>query len=117
MSTENGRRRPAANGHGGSSLGERLRSERSARGLSLRELALDDLDPPPSTAEDSPAPARSAAARSAQGSTPVLRASDGSAIQLESGVRWERLTARTEKGVEFEDAHAIWVVLGRQQVG
>src|SRR5262245_9499456 len=39
MSTENGRRRPAANGHGGSSLGERLRSERTARGLSLRELA------------------------------------------------------------------------------
>jgi len=223
MSTENGRRRPAANGHGGSSLGERLRFERTARGLSLRELArragvspsllsqietakifpsvgtlyaivrelgvsideifvLDDMDPPPSTPEDSPAPARRAAAPFAQGSTPVLRVSDRSAIQLESGVRWERLTARTEKGVEFlytvyaaggesapesapidhggrefgivvrgslevtvgdeqftltpgdtvffestiphrlhnggtEDAHAIWVVLGRQQVG
>src|SRR5262245_58428797 len=142
MSTENGRRRPAANGHGGSSLGERLRSERTARGLSLRELArragvspsllsqietakifpsvgtlyaivrelgvsideifvLDDMDPPPSTPEDAPPPARPAAAPFAQGSTPVLRASDRSAIQLESGVRWERLTARTENGVEF----------------
>jgi transcriptional regulator with XRE-family HTH domain len=224
MSTENGRRRPAGNGHGGSSLGERLRSERTARGLSLRELArragvspsllsqietakiypsvgtlyaivrelgvsideifvVDDVDPRPAAADGAPAPApRLAAVPAARPRTPVLRAADRSAIQLESGVRWERLTARTEKGVEFlytvyaaggesapasepidhggrefgivvrgtlevtvgdeqftltpgdtvffdstiphrlhnasaEDAHAIWVVLGRQQVG
>ena len=39
MTTDNGRRRPSGNGDGASSLGERLRSERTARGLSLRELA------------------------------------------------------------------------------
>src|SRR5262245_56023663 len=224
MSTENGSRRRAGNGHGGSSLGERLRFERTARGLSLRELArragvspsllsqietakifpsvgtlyaivrelgvsideifvLDDVDPGPSRQDDPPAPApRSAARPVAHEPTPVLRVGDRSAIQLESGVRWERLTARTEKGVEFlytvyaaggesapagapidhggrefgivvrgalevtvgdeeftltpgdtvfsdstiphrlqnggnEDAHAIWVVLGRQEVG
>src|SRR5262245_16654332 len=223
MSTENGSRRRAGNGHGGSSLGERLRSERTARGLSLRELArragvspsllsqietakiypsvgtlyaivrelgvsideifvVDDVDPR-TPVDGTPAPGpRVSALPSVQPRTPVLRVADRSAIQLESGVRWERLTSRTEKGVEFlytvyaaggesapasapidhggrefgivvrgtlevtvgdeqftltagdtvffdstiphrlhnggnEDAHAIWVVLGRQEVG
>jgi transcriptional regulator with XRE-family HTH domain len=220
----NGRGHPAAGGYGGSSLGERLRSERAARGLSLRELArragvspsllsqietakvfpsvgtlyaivrelgvsideifvLDDMGPHPVAGQEPPAPApRLSAAPAARAPIPVLRVADRSAIQLESGVRWERLTARTEKGVEFlytvydaggesapesapidhggrefgivvkgalevtvgdeqftltagdtvffdstiphrlhnastEDVHAIWVVLGRQQVG
>ena len=222
MSADKGRRRPT--GNGASSLGERLRSERTARGLSLRELARrasvspsllsqietgkifpsvgtlyaivhelgvsidevfvpDDMGPRPAARSDARAPApRLAVVPPAQARSPVLRVADRSAIQLESGVRWERLTARTEKGVEFlytvygaggesapadapidhggrefgivvrgtlevtvgddqftltpgdtvyfdstiphrlynagtEDAHAIWVVLGRQQVG
>jgi transcriptional regulator with XRE-family HTH domain/mannose-6-phosphate isomerase-like protein (cupin superfamily) len=146
--SSDGRRRPAANGHTGSSLGERLRNERAARGLSLRELARrlgvspslvsqietgrifpsvgtlyaivrelgvsideifvpDDLGPVDGTAHEPPAavpmpmPRPVVRRRADPAPAPVLRAADRAAIQLEAGVRWERLTARTEEDVEF----------------
>jgi transcriptional regulator with XRE-family HTH domain len=135
--------RPAAGpGSAGSPLGERLRRERDAHGLSLRELArrlevspslvsqietgkiqpsvrtlyaivselgvsLDELFAPADagTARIRRAPGQAAALRVAgepvMRSDRVQRAHDRRAIELESGVRWERLTAWNDPDVEF----------------
>jgi transcriptional regulator with XRE-family HTH domain len=108
-------------------LGERLREERNRRGLSLRELArrldvspslvsqietgkiqpsLDDVfasADPGRAVPDDPAAGR-ARADGASGSAsggPVQRADSRTVIDLEAGVRWERLTTENERDVEF----------------
>jgi transcriptional regulator with XRE-family HTH domain len=120
-------------------LGERLRRDRTERGLSLRELArrldvsaslvsqietgkinpsvrtlyaivselgvsLDDVFG--SSAEDangtpSEPNVSPAAVGLADDASVVQRADARRAIELETGVRWERLTARNEPGIEF----------------
>ena len=122
-------------------LGERLRGERTERGISLRELArrldvspslvsqietgkiqpsvrtlyamvselgvsLDDVfgsDPGRLQPDGPPGSARKAdAAQSvADSGGPVQRAGARTVIDLEAGVRWERLTTENERGVEF----------------
>jgi len=122
-------------------LGERLRGERTERGISLRELArrldvspslvsqietgkiqpsvrtlyamvselgvsLDDVfdsdagrlqpDGPPGSARKA-----DAAPSVADSDGPVQRAGARTVIDLEAGVRWERLTTENERGVEF----------------
>jgi transcriptional regulator with XRE-family HTH domain/mannose-6-phosphate isomerase-like protein (cupin superfamily) len=79
-------------------------------GLSLDELLLDPSDKrrrPATAARDGarrpamspgPAPTDDAGAGSAD---PVVRRGSGKAIQLASGVRWERLTPRTPQDVDF----------------
>lgn len=119
-------------------LGERLREERKARGISLRELARR-LDVSPSLVSqietgkiqpsvrslyamvselgvslddvfDSGDPGRlqagaagkgGAAPSVARGDGPVQRADERTVIDLETGVRWERLTTENERDVEF----------------
>ena len=123
-------------------LGERLRGERTERGISLRELArrldvspslvsqietgkiqpsvrtlyamvselgvsLDDVfgsgDPGrPQAAGPAGAGGKAGAAQSvADSGGPVQRAGARTVIDLEAGVRWERLTTENERGVEF----------------
>lgn len=120
----------AATAAGPTTLGARLREERDRLGLSLRELArrLDvspslvsqietgktqpsvrtlyaivrelgvSLDEVFAPAGESAKPARGA--RRSAGSS-VQRAHDRSAVDLESGVRWERLTAWNDRDVDF----------------
>lgn len=115
-------------------LGERLREERTERGLTLRELArrlevspslvsqietgkiqpsvrtlyamvselgvsLDDVfaagDPGSSRGE------KASVASDTSAGGPVQRADSRTVIDLEAGVRWERLTTENERGVEF----------------
>jgi transcriptional regulator with XRE-family HTH domain len=115
-------------------LGERLREERTERGLTLRELArrlevspslvsqietgkiqpsvrtlyamvselgvsLDDVfaagDP------GSPRGEKASVASDTPDGGPVQRADSRTVIDLEAGVRWERLTTENERGVEF----------------
>jgi transcriptional regulator with XRE-family HTH domain len=80
-------------------------------GLSLDELLLDPSDKrrrPPAPARDgAPRPAAPPAAPEPTGEAasgrfdPVVRRGSGKAIQLASGVRWERLTPRTPQDVDF----------------
>lgn len=78
-------------------------------------VSLDELFAPPAKtpAARAPAPAPSSRSRSrstratTESETPndrVQRAHDRRAIELESGVRWERLTAWNDPDVEFLDA-------------
>jgi transcriptional regulator with XRE-family HTH domain len=105
----------------------RLRAERERRGISLRELARRlDISPSaisqietgrarPSVAtlwaivtelgmslDDLFAPEANAAR---PGALPVVSAGEREALQLATGVRWERLTAAADSDVDF-----IWVV-------
>jgi transcriptional regulator with XRE-family HTH domain len=122
-------------------LGERLREERTERGIGLRELArrldvspslvsqietgkiqpsvrtlyamvselgvsLDDVfgsadvgRPPADDLVDAGALAEAAPGGADRG--PVQRAGERTVIDLEAGVRWERLTTENERGVEF----------------
>jgi transcriptional regulator with XRE-family HTH domain len=111
-----------------SRIGGRLREEREKRGISLRELArrvgvspslvsqieLDRVNPSVSTLYtlvtelgmtmsevfgDSEQPERTARSGSADGI--VERPETRRVINLASGVRWERLTPRSEGDVEF----------------
>lgn len=111
-------------------IGDRLREERMKAGLSQRELArrlglsasmisqLEAGQSKPSVgtlysivtelglsldqiirgSEDGAEP-RSATARPA--TSPVVRPDERQAIELDSGVRWEELTATTEEGIDF----------------
>jgi transcriptional regulator with XRE-family HTH domain len=122
-------------------VGQRLRSERERRGLSLRELArrleispsalsqietgrsrpsvgtlyaivtelgisLDDLFGSPGTA----APAADASAAAATEASLVLRRDARKGLDLESGVRWERLTPTAEQDADF--LHVVYEVGG-----
>ena len=110
MNTDNGRRRPAAK-KPQRVVGERLRSEPTARGLSLRELArragvLPSLLSQIETAKIFP-------------SVGTLYA-----IVHELGVSIDEIlvpddleTRPAVHNTGIADAHPIWVVLGRQQVG
>lgn len=115
-------------------IGDRLREERVRAGISQRELArrlglspslisqlesgvskpsvgtlyaivteldlsLDRIihgDENPHERNDSPA--------NGQGKSPLVHPEERSAIDLDSGVRWEQLTAGTEDGVDFLEA-------------
>ena len=110
-------------------LGERLREERTERGISLRELARR-LDVSPSLVSqietgkiqpsvrtlyamvselgvsldevfDGGAAAKSGAVQIDRAAGPVQRAAARAVIDLEAGVRWERLTTENERDVEF----------------
>jgi transcriptional regulator with XRE-family HTH domain/mannose-6-phosphate isomerase-like protein (cupin superfamily) len=81
-------------------------------GLSLDELLLDRPAPARSIAaepaQQPPAPAQPATPTSADGShpshdeiDPVVRRGSGHGLQLDSGVRWERLTPQTPQDVDF----------------
>lgn len=113
------------------SLGGRLRDQRMRRNLSVRALArlircspslvsqieservvpsvstlyalVRALDVSMDWLFDRPGSARSAPAAGAtpQGHSPVMRPHDRPRIELEHGVRWERLTPSDEPGVEF----------------
>lgn len=127
--------RPRVGDDGHLELGDRLRQERSERGLSLRELArrLDvspslvsqietgkiqpsvrtlyaivselgvSLDEVFNTAPEQPDEPEVRIVRRAEasGAGHVQRHGDRAVVDLEAGVRWERLTARNEPGVEF----------------
>src|SRR6476659_8906557 len=117
-------------------LGERLREERTDRGLSLRELArrlevspsllsqietgriqpsvrtlyavvselgvsLDEVFHPENGRADAAEPEDVLRAVDPEGQGVVQRADERSGIDLETGVRWERLTTRDVPGVEF----------------
>ena len=119
-------------------MGERLRAARTARRLSLRELAgrlgvspslisqietgranpsvstlyaiateldvsLDELLFNDRRASEAAAPVRAgvAPAGTMTQSPPVQRADSRHSIRLASGVEWERLTTRSEPGIEF----------------
>jgi transcriptional regulator with XRE-family HTH domain len=128
-----------------SPLGQRLRHERDAKGMGLRELArrldvspslvsqietgkvqpsvrtlyamvselgvsLDDMfapghatdpPPPPSSMESGQAEPALSGREPAPGGSRVQRATDRAAIELESGVRWERLTTWNDRDVDF----------------
>ncbi len=78
-------------------------------GLSLDELLLDSSDKrrrPPAAARDgarrpAAAPAPDPPEEAGGSLDPVVRRGSGKAIQLASGVRWERLTPRTPQDVDF----------------
>lgn len=116
----------------GTALGRRLREQRVARGLSLRELARR-LDVSPSLvsqietgkiqpsvrtlyamasalavslddvfgAGTSDGARRAAPPAGATGAAHVQRAGERSVIDLQTGVRWERLTPHSDPDVEF----------------
>ena len=97
-------------------LGDRLRAARDAYGISLRELArrigvsaslisqietVDEL-----LFEDAPITSRPAGDRWAfltdhPHMEPVQRGADRQLIELDSGVRWERLTTESVPGIDF----------------
>ncbi|HSP73396.1 MAG TPA: cupin domain-containing protein [Gaiellaceae bacterium] len=64
-------------------------------------VSLDDVFAPE---QGDGARRRKAQSTPEQGSGIVQRAADRSVIELESGVRWERLTTRNERDVEFLNA-------------
>jgi transcriptional regulator with XRE-family HTH domain len=123
--------RPDEAGRFAGALGERLRRARVVRGFSLRELArrlevspslvsqieTEKIQPSVRTlyaivselgvsfddifAEARPPAAAVADARAPAGEAVVLRHDERSAIDLQTGVHWERLTTRNEPEVEF----------------
>jgi transcriptional regulator with XRE-family HTH domain len=131
----NGSRRPPGRAEAASPLGVRLREERDRLGLSLRELARR-LDVSPSlvsqieTGKTQPsvrtlyaivselgvsvdemfAVAEPPAGEADSSAGPVQRAGDRRVIDLESGVRWERLTPWHDPDVDF--LYAIYEVGG-----
>jgi transcriptional regulator with XRE-family HTH domain len=68
----------------------------SELGLSLDEVFVRG-DSAPSTAPSTPE-------RAPRAGAPVQRAAERQAIELESGVRWERLTAWNDEDIEFMEA-------------
>jgi transcriptional regulator with XRE-family HTH domain/mannose-6-phosphate isomerase-like protein (cupin superfamily) len=84
-------------------------------GLSLDELFFEH---PPATREARPGPARSGPGTVPAGDgadhempvDPVVRRGGGKAIQLASGVRWERLAPETPQDVDF--LHVVYEVGG-----
>lgn len=60
--------------------------------------------------DDSPAEPEAAAPQAVRTDSPVVRPDERQSIDLDSGVRWEELTATREQGVDF--LHAIYEVGG-----
>jgi transcriptional regulator with XRE-family HTH domain len=71
----------------------RLYAIATALGVSMDSLFPEPAEPP----------AARVPAETEESSGVVLRSDGRSAINLEQGVRWERLTPRTERGIEFRE--------------
>jgi transcriptional regulator with XRE-family HTH domain len=100
----------------GTPVGARLRAKRDERGLSLRELARR-VDVSPSLVSQIETGKIQPSVRTLYaivselglsldeifglGGRDTVRAGDGPTIEFESGVRWERLAAWSDAGVEF----------------
>ena len=117
-------------------VGQRLRTERESHGVSLRELARRLAISPSALSQIETGRSRPSvgmlyaivselglsldelfgSGRAAAGSAPaeaggvVQRRDERSAIDLESGVRWERLTAQAERDADF--LHVVYEVGG-----
>jgi transcriptional regulator with XRE-family HTH domain/mannose-6-phosphate isomerase-like protein (cupin superfamily) len=88
-------------------------------GLSLDELFFEQSPEPPAASEPRSAPARGGrepapvgdgADHEVTGVDPVVRRGGGKAIELASGVRWERLSPETPQDVDF--LHVVYEVGG-----
>ena len=85
-------------------VGQRLRSERERHGVELRELARRLEISPSALSQYSmavPPAAPAPAGHEETGATLVQRHDTRKGIELESGVRWERLTPTAEPDADF----------------